>query len=276
MNRWLRIVIKTPLPALEAIYYFLWQQARGISLDKEEDGFILSAYIEHSSSLLKRLERFVHRLKRQYSIEDIPILFDYSEDRHIPFVITPSHFNLPGIPIIIEPGTSFGTGGHPTTVYCLKLLYKLYKDFPPFPKTVLDAGTGTGILAIAASRLGARKVVAIDISPDAVNNARRNIALNHLKNIDVISCCITKVKGRFDLILANLYDPVLRVIYEKLIELLNSSGWLIVSGISRANYKEIIPYFTKNGLKIIKDYSDEKWYAAILKFIQYNSPFPDG
>jgi len=278
MDRWLEIVIKVPLSTLEVTYHFLWQQVGGIAVDKEGDEFILNIYVKDSDKFLKRLEKLPFILKKKHLIKQIRTLPNCKEHKLSHFIIMPSHFDLPGIPIVLEPAIAFGTGSHPTTIYCLKLLYELYKDFTPRPELVLDAGTGTGILAIAASRLGAKQVLAIDISHDAVNIAERNVALNHLPNIKVLGCCITKVEGTFDLILANLYSPLLKEISNKLIELLNSEGWLIVSGIPNTNYKEIISPFLKNGLKIIKSYCDNKWYAAMLnkQFIQYSNPFLNG
>jgi len=227
-----------------------------------EDDFILlnllNVYIKHSNRFLKRLEKYLFRLKRQYLIKQ-------NCGDKLPFIIMPSHFDLPGIPIILESGPAFGTGNHPTTIYCLKLLYELYKDFTPLPEYALDAGTGTGILSIAASRLGAKQVLAIDISHDAVSTAKRNVALNHLENIEVLSCCITKVEGTFDLVLANLDETLLKRISNKLAELLNNRGWLVISGMTTPNDKVIISLFLKNGLKLIKSYNKVGWGTALLK-----------
>ncbi len=264
MDKWLEIVIKIPPSLLEVTYHFLWQQVRGIAVDKEGDDFILNAYINHSDKFLKRLEKPPFILKRKYLIKQIRTLPNCKEYKSSHFTIMPSHFDLPGIPIVLEPATAFGTGSHPTTIYCLKLLYELYKDFTQLPEYVLDAGTGTGILAIATARLGAEKVLAIDVSHDAVSIAERNVTLNHLANIEVLSCCITELKGKFDLILANLYGPLLKRISDKLSELLNSGGWLIISGISTPNNEIIISSFLKNRLKLIKSYKDNKWCAAML------------
>jgi ribosomal protein L11 methylase PrmA len=264
-DKWLEIVIKTPLSTLELTYHFLWQQVRGIAIDKEGDDFILNAYIKDSDKFLKRLEKLPSILKRKYLIKQIRTFPNCKEDKLSHFIIMPSHFDLPGIPIILEPATAFGTGSHPTTIYCLKLLYELYKDFIQLPEYVLDAGTGTGILAIAAARLGAKQVLAIDISHDAVSITERNVALNHLANIKVQSLCITKVEGKFDLILANLDEALLKRIPNKLAELLNNRGWLIISGMTVPDDKVIIPLFLKNGLRLIKSYNKVEWCAALLK-----------
>jgi len=227
-----------------------------------EDDFILlnllNVYIKHSDRFLKRLEKYLFRLKRQHLIKQ-------NHEDKLPFIIMPSHFDLPGIPIILKSGPAFGAGNHPTTIYCLKLLYELYKDFTQLPEYVLDAGTGTGILAIAAARLGTEKVLAIDISHDAVSTAKHNVTLNHLANIEVQSLCITEVEGKFDLILANLDETLLKKIYNKLGELLNNKGWLIISGMTVPNDKVIIPLFLKNGLRLIKNYNKIEWCTAMFR-----------
>ena len=130
--------------------------------------------------------------------------------------------------IEIDPGMAFGTGTHETTAMCVALIEKYYTGGP-----LLDVGTGSGILAIAAARLGARGIVAVDIDPDAVRVARENVAHNGLDG------CIEVRKGdllqglsqQFDFAVANILAPVICLLAAPLKKHLTPGGRFICSGI---------------------------------------------
>ena len=113
--------------------------------------------------------------------------------------------------VVINPGLSFGTGDHFTTRFCLEMIDSLFRPRPP--ASFLDVGTGSGILAIAAARLGARRIVAIDNDEQALDQARANAKLNGpAKRIRWIVSNITAdalPSGRFDIVAANLYAGLL-------------------------------------------------------------------
>jgi ribosomal protein L11 methyltransferase len=148
-----------------------------------------------------------------------------------------SPLRIPGKTVILlDPRSAFGTGGHGTTEGCLAALEKRIKG----GETVLDVGTGTGILAIAASKLGAGRVTAIDIDPVACAEAVRNIALNGIGDgIDVIEGGIESAKDRFDVIVANLRTPLLVDLMDRLTERLAGRGVAIFSGIME---RELHPF----------------------------------
>lgn len=104
--------------------------------------------------------------------------------------------------LVIEPKMAFGTGDHPTTALCLAAVDAYMKDHPG--ASVLDVGTGTGVLAIAAKKLGAGRVVATDNDPTSVELARENLADNGTPDIEVSGKELTQVDGTFDLVLANI------------------------------------------------------------------------
>jgi len=133
------------------------------------------------------------------------------------------------IRIVINPSMGFGTGHHATTRLCLRELQNL----PLAGRSVLDVGTGSGILAIAAARLGARRVVAIDSDADAIENARENVALNgDLEGIDLRVADIAQATlPPADVVLANITAAALIALADRLLALVNPSGTLIVSGI---------------------------------------------
>lgn len=130
----------------------------------------------------------------------------------------------------IDPGMAFGTGGHETTRLCLELLEEVMP--PGVAPSILDLGTGSGILAMAASLLGAGTVLAVDIDPEAVLVAQENLALNGMA--DRIICNTTpleSIPGTFDVILANILAEELVRLAPQLAERVAADGALILSGI---------------------------------------------
>jgi ribosomal protein L11 methyltransferase len=134
-------------------------------------------------------------------------------------------------PIVLVPGRAFGTGEHETTRLCLRLVRKYLRP----GQAVLDLGTGSGILALAAAALGGR-VLAIDIDPEAVAAARENAALNpglqgHIRFRRASTALLAECAGRYGLVLANLELKTLSELAGRLLAVLKPAGRLIASGI---------------------------------------------
>lgn len=129
--------------------------------------------------------------------------------------------------IIITPKMSFGTGHHATTWLMMNILRKLDCR----GKKVADFGTGTGILAILSSRLGALQVLAIDYDDCSIQNAAENIAMNECDNIDLLKTDAFPSEGPWDIIMANINLHTLLDNFERFSKCLNRDGRLIVSGI---------------------------------------------
>ncbi|MEZ5284509.1 MAG: 50S ribosomal protein L11 methyltransferase [Vicinamibacterales bacterium] len=149
------------------------------------------------------------------------------------FVVAPP-WDIPGAPadgvimIVIEPSRGFGTGHHPTTRLCLRLL----SDIDVAGRRVLDIGTGSGVLAMAAALAGAASVIAIDVDQDAIDSARASASLNPLPEVvtfDVADFRTTPPEAA-DLVLANLTGGMLRVTAEALLALVAPGGTLVLSG----------------------------------------------
>jgi ribosomal protein L11 methyltransferase len=128
------------------------------------------------------------------------------------------------LPLVLDAHLAFGDGLHPTTVLCVEALERRYA--PVGPASVLDVGTGTGILAIVAARLGATRVVAQDIDPLALWATRRHVADNAAA-VDVVD---TLPDARFDLVIANLYFAPLLALIPALAARVATGGELVVSG----------------------------------------------
>ena len=166
--------------------------------------------------------------------------------------------------IILDPGMVFGTGLHPTTQDCLKAMVYLYGQFRQ--ERVLDLGTGTGILALAAALLGAEKVLGVDLNPLSVKTARRNIQLNGLEDsIEVVEGLAEDfVEEQADLVLANLH-------YDVLLKLLDTAGflekrWSVLSGLMRSQVKEIRDQLGERDLCVTREWDHEgTWYTLLVR-----------
>jgi ribosomal protein L11 methyltransferase len=133
--------------------------------------------------------------------------------------------------ITLDPGMAFGTGTHGTTRLCLEALARRFDEVPP-PKQVLDVGTGSGILAIAAAALGARRVVACDIDREACRTARENTRLNEVEEqLEITDRPLEEIEGTFQMVLANILAEENIRLASQLVEKLAVDGLLILSGI---------------------------------------------
>ncbi|RQO29992.1 50S ribosomal protein L11 methyltransferase [Taibaiella sp. KBW10] len=171
------------------------------------------------------------------------------------------HDPVPGIPyeILITPKMSFGTGHHATT----KLMMLHMKEMPLANKTVLDYGTGTGILAILAEMLGSTSIDAIDIDEWSYENAKENCAHNNCSHIEVQLGDISLIAGKqYDVILANINRHILLDSMATLSTALNEDGTLILSGILKEQDTDIIlESAAQAGLKPLQFMDDRGWAA---------------
>ena len=175
---------------------------------------------------------------------------------------------LPGDLVIrIDPGMAFGTGGHETTRLCLEMLESVMEGGPLLNiPSLLDLGTGSGILAMAASLLGAGRVLALDIDPDAVEVARENLVLNEMS--DRIECGTSPLETlteRFDIILANILAEELVRLSPYLTERLQSGGALILSGILAEKESLVRKGFDSQPLKYIQTACAGEWVAMLYR-----------
>jgi len=166
------------------------------------------------------------------------------------------------IPLIIDPGMAFGTGHHETTKACLQLIERFSKTSPK--DRFLDVGTGTGILAIAASRLGFKAVVGVDIDPLATDAAKRNAELNSLQNVEILEGTIARVQGAFDMIAANLMSEVLVSIAPEIVSRLNYTGLAIFSGMLKGQEDDVLHAMERSGLSAIETLVDGRWVSIVL------------
>ena len=130
---------------------------------------------------------------------------------------------------------------------------------------ILDAGIGTGILSIAAAKLGAENITGVDINNESIIEARENVACNKITNkIKLLLCSVTAVEEKFDLILANLYGQFLAQNAPHLEHLVSPKGWLIIGGMSVPHDDIVISKFTELGLIENSRFRNEAWSVSIL------------
>jgi ribosomal protein L11 methyltransferase len=164
--------------------------------------------------------------------------------------------------IKLDPGLAFGTGGHITTRLSLMGLERTLVA----PKSVVDVGTGSGILAIAASLLGAKSVLATDISNQAITAAKENVTLNQLTNIKIKQASLLKdVVSKFDIIVANILAEILLELIPQLDSHLNIGGQIVFSGIDYQQLDKIKEALDKFGFQIILTMKQKRWVGLVIE-----------
>ncbi len=163
------------------------------------------------------------------------------------------------VELVLDPGMAFGTGLHPTTQQCLEAL----STMPLEGKGVLDVGTGSGILAIAAAKRGASPVVAVDTDALAVDAARENAVRNGVA-IPVGEGSAADVPGRFDVVIANIVSPVLQRIAPHLAARLSGGGTLLVAGINAPAEAATREAFAHVRLEVLDRTARDDWVALAL------------
>jgi ribosomal protein L11 methyltransferase len=173
--------------------------------------------------------------------------------------------------IYIPANLAFGTGEHATTAGCLRLLTDIA------PKTAdwsfLDAGTGTGILAIAALRLGAKKVLAFDFDPTAIRVAKTNAFLNQANGLKLLRADVLKYEpgGTFDVVAANLYGELFRRAAPRLWPAIKPQGRMIISGVMRDQVDSVMEKIQELGGQIEIKRTRGKWVTMLAKRQEFRS-----
>jgi ribosomal protein L11 methyltransferase len=172
--------------------------------------------------------------------------------------------------VILDPGMAFGTGTHPSTRLCLTAL----EDFLQDGDRVIDLGCGSGILSIAAARLGAENILAVDVDLQAVRISRENVHRNGLDGIIIVQEgslsslleCQNPSALPFDMLVANILAPTLEtLVSEGLPQTVRPGGMLILSGVLDKQFDSFLEKCTSAGLELIESREEQDWRALILK-----------
>lgn len=177
------------------------------------------------------------------------------------FIVLPSWKEVPAdaanlTPIWIDPKMSFGTGHHETT----RLMLQLMSDLELTGKSVLDAGTGTGVLAIAAALLKAQQIYGFDIDPWSIENGAENVAANEVTSIRLEEGSIEVARGNvYDVILANIVQNVIESFLPDFAGLLRPAGDLLVSGILREGEEKLLGLADDHGFDLLERRYENEW-----------------
>ncbi|MBW3113055.1 MULTISPECIES: 50S ribosomal protein L11 methyltransferase [Bacillaceae] len=194
-------------------------------------------------------KKYYHPVKISDKFTIVPTWEDY----------TPVHSDE--LIIELDPGMAFGTGTHPTTVMCIQALERIVKEHD----SVIDVGTGSGVLSIASALLAADKVRAYDLDEVAVRSARLNVKLNKVQSTVSVDAnnLLNGVTGQADVIVANILAEIILRFTEDAYELVKPGGYFITSGIIQPKKQEVRDSLEAAGFKIEEIMVMEDWVAII-------------
>lgn len=277
------ITVDTTAEAEEAVNQILFNEgAKGTVIGEENRK--VTAYFpvdDDIGPLIDRIKHSVHRLS-QFGLDvgnaKITIERVHDEDwanqwreNYEPFRVTTNMVVKPSwkqlmpkhgdIVIEMDPGMAFGSGVHFTTKSCLVLLEKYLTR----GSSVLDVGTGSGILAIAAAKLGAREVVALDVDSVAVQVASENVKANNVEDIvRIVHGCPTDVElDKYDIIVANIIAEVIVELFPCLSRHLKKDGIFIGAGIIPERLKKVMRVLENQDMILKETYTDGQWISLV-------------
>lgn len=164
--------------------------------------------------------------------------------------------------IELDPGMAFGTGEHETTRMCVQALEKYVKK----DSIVFDVGCGSGILAIAAAKFGAKMAVGVDLDPVAVESAKENVTYNNVNNIEILEGNLLDViSGKADIVVANIIAEIICILTEDVSKAINPGGYFITSGIIHDRVEMVTTKLEECGFEVIKVNKDGEWNCIIAK-----------
>jgi ribosomal protein L11 methyltransferase len=165
--------------------------------------------------------------------------------------------------IELDPGMAFGTGTHPTTVMCIQALERTVKQ----GDKVVDVGTGSGVLSIAAAMLGAESVQALDLDVVAVESAKQNIELNKVQQKVTVTQnnLLAGIETRADIIVANILAEVILMFTDDAAKTVKKDGYFIASGIIKQKKDQVKEAIERAGFEMVETLHMEDWVAMIAK-----------
>ncbi len=290
---WQELSIRVPYEYVEPVSYLFGRYGRGLSMERvrelgqERDAsnlVLMRTYLPaNSRQRLARIEVGLKLVAILEPIEDLTITplpeeqdwesewrshFDLLRvGRHL--VIKPTWIDYeegPGDVLIeLDPGMAYGTGYHPTTHTCLEALEDIVKP----GMAVLDVGTGSGILAITAAKLGASRVVALDIDPQAVRAARQNFRRTRVQKLVALTQGSVPHplagNGQFDVAVANISARAVGERAPHILPTLTAGGYLIASGLMESQRQDVETVLVDLGFTFIKEWPQEEWVTLVYR-----------
>ncbi len=305
MSEWQRVIITLPQELSDiAAEFIISVTSRGVEVEDTAcpEQIRITAWLskqDMANGLLHRVENFVMDTVSDYQDGSTVATIQSDEVKEEnwaekwkeffrpvragrSFVIKPQwepfEAGVDDLVIEIDPGQAFGVGTHATTALMLENIEWLWDTRawgPDFYPSVLDVGTGTGILGIAATMKGVSRVQAIDVDPQAVRTAAENAVLNGVDRVMTVNATpLAQLSERFDVVLANIDRDTLKVLAADLARRVSSSGVLMVSGILREQQPEVTQIFREQGLSVTRtstgsgagDTGTEEWACLVMAF----------
>lgn len=293
MANWIEIAVRLKTEAQDAATEVLYSEgAQGVQLEEDVDEVLLKTYLPEGDVSPEKLAVIRDRIQalKNFGLDpgDVRVSTDtvreedwanswkeyfYPEKITETFVVKPTwreYKAKPGELVIeIDPGMAFGTGTHPSTYLAMQAL----EQVAPKKANLLDVGTGSGILAIAAAMLGVPQVTAVDIDSVAIEVAKENVMLNKVqKQVQVMrSDLVQKVKEKgkkYKVVMANIIAEVILMLVPDLPEVLDDDGYFIASGIIVERFDQVRAALEESGFELVQIYREGEWSALIAKRVK--------
>lgn len=263
-----------------------WDYVDPKLLDQNYEGVIIKGYLQESEDLIDKIEYI------KQGVEKIP---QYNLDKGLGEVTTsevqdqdwsstwrkyykpkkvgnrivikpswePYQKNDKELIIELDPGMAFGTGTHETTIMCIRMLEKYIHNFD----NVIDIGCGTGILSIAAAKLGAVNTLAIDLDEDSVRISKENVRKNGVANTVLVKHgnLLDVVDGKVNIIVANIVADIIKIITKDVKSFLEDDGVFITSGIILDKIDEVKESASEAGLQLTDELKMGEWACLVFK-----------
>ena len=285
-SSWLQLSLRTDPAAFDAVSNFLIERGSpGVVIKKNE----VEAYFAHSiedASIRRDVQRFLRGINGLYPhIGEPRLRWKILKDRYWnkswrrffapqkigkSFWVTPPWRKSPEFRhrqvITIEPGMAFGTGTHATTRGCMEYIEAVSQSLSREAFTALDVGTGSGILAIALAKLGARLVWAVDNDPVALKVARENFRCNEvLGRVHLSATKVGQIRRSFPVVVANLTAETIIDLASGLESKVAPHGFLILSGILKPKAKDVTDCFFSKGFKLAGRRAERDWVTLLFQ-----------
>ena len=264
-----------PVPEMDLFIYYL--EGRLVSEDEISDGNFMGNWEEGDTSFLffskprpELIERLLTKQPHLTLIDNYHMTYDeWQGEKFSAFHVGRFYISPPwesprhhpeDIDILLDPGLVFGNGTHPTTRDCIKALELIFAR--EAIASVLDLGTGTGILSLAAAKLGSTRILAVDINHLAAKTARKNVSLNGLEGRILVTRGLaeTFIHLPSDLIIANIHYDVMKTLI--LQDNFYKKKWFILSGILRSQARDITGMLARRPANILNNWEhDGTWHT---------------